>query len=247
MQFGGAGVGSGSDSDSAATLQLQADSANTRIQQKLGELLQPERLKMIQGGEGSLNANALGERVKSLLDQFEEQVVLKEIAAAELDCKHAQKALQDLLYLGSLCKSLSAPLPTGFAEKVLQLEEIIRKCSGGNNSRHYRVSGQSNNVSFSGEICSLDKPFVLDAKFPGGSAKTSFTPSSAIAGSTTVSGGGGGCNHSGGGTYNVTVKEDGSGTITWTTTDTIACPGFSNSRTATFTLPLQAAPDLACP
>ena len=248
MHLSGAGVGSGSDSDSAVTLQLQADSAYTRLAQKLGELLQPERLKIIQGGESSLNANALGERVKSLLDQFEEQVVLKEIAAAELDCKHAQKALQDLLYLGSLCKFLSAPLPTGFAEKVLQLEEIVRKCSGGNNSnRHYRVLGQSNNVSFSGEICGLDKPFVLDATFPGGSAKTTFTPSSANAGSTTVSGGGGGCNHSGGGTYNVTIKEDGSATITWTTTDTIACPGFSNSRSATFTLPLQPAPDLSCP
>ncbi len=111
----------------------------------------------------------------------------------------------------------------------------------------YRVSGQSNNVSFTGEICSLDKPFAINATFPGGSAKTSFTPSSATAGSTSVSGGGGGCSHSGGGNYTVTIKEDGSGTITWTTTDKIACPMFANSRTATFTLPLQPAPDLTCP
>jgi hypothetical protein len=243
MHFSGAGVGSGSDSDWAATLQLQADNAYTRLAQKLGELLQPARF-----GEGSFDASKVGETALSILKQFEEQVVLKEIAAAELDCKHARKALQDLIYLGRLCRLLSAPLPDDFAEKVSKLEEIARKCSGGNNSnRSYRVSGKSNNVSFTGEICSLDVAFVLNATFPGGTAKTSFTPSSAIAGTTTVSGGGGGCNHSGGGTYNVTIKEDGSGTITWTTTDTIACPGFSNSRTATFTLPLQAAPDLACP
>jgi hypothetical protein len=244
MQFSGAGVGSGSDSAWASTLQLQADSAYTRLAQKLGELLQPARF----GDEHSFAANEVGEKGQSLLTQFEDQVVLKEIAAAELDCKLARKALQDLLYLGSLCRLLRAPLPDGFEEKVQKLEEIARKCSGGNNSnRHYRVAGQSNNVSFSGEICGLDVPFVLDATFPGGSAKTTFTPSSATAGSTTVSGGGGGCNHSGGGKYSVTIKEDGSGTITWTTSDTIACPGFSNSRTATFTLPLQPAPDLSCP
>ena len=114
----------------------------------------------------------------------------------------------------------------------------------------YRVSGESNNVSFTGEICSLNKPFSIDATFPGGKAKTMFTPSSAAGGSTTVSGGGGGCVHSGGGDYTVKTKEDGSATLSWTTTDKIVCPGpvpFNNSRTVTFTLPLQPAPDLSCP
>lgn len=111
----------------------------------------------------------------------------------------------------------------------------------------YRVSGASNGVNFSGEICSLAKPFTIDATFPGGSAKTTFTPSSVTGGTSSVSGGGGGCVHSGGGNYSVTLKDDGPGSITWTTTDKLACPGFSNSRTATFTLPLQPAPDMACP
>ena len=128
MHFSGAGVGSGSDSAWAATLQLQADSANARIAQELGELIQPERLKMILGGEDSLSANELGEKVESLLDQFEDQVVLKEIAAAELDCKHALKALEDLLFLGRLSQLLSAPLPDDFAEKVRRLREIAEKC-----------------------------------------------------------------------------------------------------------------------
>ena len=242
MHFSGAGVGSGSDSAWAATLQLQADSAYSRLAQKLGELLQPARFS-----EDSSDANKVDEKALSLLNQFEEQVVLKEIAAAEQDCKLARKALQDLLYLGRLCRLLSAPLPDDFEGKVRRLEEIVRKCGGGNSNRHYRVSGQSNNVSFNGEICSLDKPFALDATFPGGSAKTSFTPGSALAGSTSVSGGGGGCTQSGGGNYTVTIREDGSGTITWTTTDKLTCPGFGNSRTATFTLPLQPAPELSCP
>ena len=110
----------------------------------------------------------------------------------------------------------------------------------------YRVAGVSNGVSFTGEICSLDKPFVISAKFPGGSAETSFSPSGAAGGATTVSGGGGGCVHTGDGTYSITTKADGSGTLTWTTTDKLACPGFNNSRTATFTLPLQPAPEISC-
>jgi hypothetical protein len=111
----------------------------------------------------------------------------------------------------------------------------------------YRVSGTSNGVSFSGEICSLAKPFSIDATFPGGTAKTTFNPGGDTAGTTTDSGGGSGCTQTGGGNYSVTLKPDGSGTITWTTTDQITCPGFNNGRTATFTLQLQPAPDLKCP
>ncbi len=111
----------------------------------------------------------------------------------------------------------------------------------------YRVSGQSNGVNFSGEICSLSKPFTIDATFPGGTAKTTFTPNTITAGTTSVAGRGSGCVSSGGGTYTITIKEDGSGSITWTTTDTLNCPGFSNSRTVTFTLPLQPASQISCP
>jgi hypothetical protein len=113
--------------------------------------------------------------------------------------------------------------------------------------KSYRVAGVSNGVSFKGEICSLDTPFVLEATFPGGTAKTSFAPSSAAGGATAVSGGGGGCVHSGGGTYTVTTNADGSAKLTWTTTDKLVCPGFSNGRTATFILPLQPAPEISCP
>lgn len=126
--------------------------------------------------------------------------------------------------------------------KLDKLMKINDGCSGA-----YRVSGVSNNVSFTGEICSLNKPFDIAATFPGGTAKTSFAPSGAESGTTTVSGGGGGCVQSGGGNYSVTIAADGSGTLTWTSTDKIACPGFSNGRTVTFTLPLQPAPDLSCP
>jgi hypothetical protein len=119
--------------------------------------------------------------------------------------------------------------------------------TAGTGGQSYRVAGVSNGVSFTGEICNVNKPFTIDAKFPAGTAKTSFSPSSAGGGSTRVSGGGGGCVQTGGGTYTITTNPDGTATISWTTTDQLTCPGFNNSRTATFTLPLQPAPEIACP
>ena len=114
--------------------------------------------------------------------------------------------------------------------------------------KSYRVSGVSNGVSFEdSQICSLSKNFDINAEFPGGMATTSFMPVKDTNGVTRVSGGGGGCDHTGDGTYTVTLNDDGSGTLTWKTTDTIACPGFSHTKTSTFTLPLTPAPDLSCP
>jgi hypothetical protein len=129
-----------------------------------------------------------------------------------------------------------------YTEQQPRLLEKAKKCA-----KSYRVNSSSNDVSFTGEICNINKPFNLDAKYPGGTAKTTFFPDGEGEGQTTVYGGGGACKHSGGGDYTVVLKDDGSGTLTWTTSDTIACPGFSNSRTATFTLPLQPAPELSCP
>jgi hypothetical protein len=160
MHFSGAGVGSGSDSAWAATLQLQADSANARLEQKLGELLQPERLKKL-GDKDSIDAYESGENALSLLDQFEEQVVLKEIAAAELDCKHARKALEDLLYLGRLSQLLSAPLPDDFAEKVRTLREIAEKCKGSSGGGSYQIVGGLDDWQTNTAVCDIMKPFTL--------------------------------------------------------------------------------------
>ncbi|CAN5456197.1 hypothetical protein BH10ACI3_BH10ACI3_21860 [soil metagenome] len=240
MHFSGAGVGSASDVAWAANLMIQASNASERILQKLGELTQTDRRKQLLGEGGD---SEFEKRLFSLLGQFEDQVVLKEMVAAELDCKHAMQAARDLIFLERMRQLMGMEDGTkDWNTKLDKLMKINDGCSGA-----YRVSGVSNNVSFTGEICSLNKPFDIAATFPGGTAKTSFAPSGAESGTTTVSGGGGGCVQSGGGNYSVTIAADGSGTLTWTSTDKIACPGFSNGRTVTFTLPLQPAPDLSCP
>ena len=240
MEFSGAGVGSGADSAWASNLQIQAENARTRLIQQAGQITQTERRSVLLGDES--NSEAWAEQIKALIDQYNDQVILKEIVAAELDCQFARRAIEDILGMERQRQLLGYDPDPNVWQKVDKLVKIGTECK-----RSYKVSGQSNNVNFTGQICGLDKPFVLDATFPGGTAKTSFTPSSVVAGTTTVSGGGGGCEHSGGGNYSVSLKEDGSGTLTWTTNDKITCPGFGNSRTVTFTLPLQPAPDMSCP
>jgi hypothetical protein len=111
----------------------------------------------------------------------------------------------------------------------------------------YHVSGESNGVSFSGEIC-INKPFVIQAKFPGGgSANTTFTPADNTSGATTVSGGGGDCTQTGGGTYTVTTNSDGTKLLKWSTTDTLTCPEVKKIQSGSFELPLLPDPQRTCP
>ena len=240
MRFSGAGVGSGSASAAAANIMMQASTSETRLRQILGEYLQIRRQKAIL--EGELDPE-MGETIESAMDQYEDQVIRKQIVAAGIDCKHARLAMQNILSLGRQRQLLGLEPDPDMWEKIDKLAKIAAKCL-----KPFRVSGQSNGASFSGQICGLDKPFVIGATFPGGgSAKTTFTPGSVADGTTSVSGGGGGCVQSGGGNYDVAINEDGSGSITWTSTSTLTCPGFSNTKTNTFTLPLQPAPDISCP
>jgi hypothetical protein len=249
MRFSGAGVGSGSASAAAANIMMQASTSETRLRQILGEYLQIRRQKAIL--EGELDPE-MGKTIESAMDKYEDEVIRKKIVAAGLDCKHARPAMQDILSLARQRQLIGLEPDPDMWGKIDKLAKIAAKCLGA-----YRVSAESNGVSFSGQICGLDKPFVIDATFPGGgSAKTTFTPGSVAAGTTSfsggggttsVSGGGGGCVQSGGGNYDVAINEDGSGSITWTSTSTLTCPGFSNTRTNTFTLPLQPAPDITCP
>lgn len=244
FEFSGAGVASGSEATWAKHLLIEADGARNRLVHKLNIESRVERIKELGYDDGE---KMTGEELfKPFIDGFIEQVVMKEIAAADLDCKNALKAVQDLIFIERFQQMLgfvdsAHPTPLYTREQPRLLEKA-RKCT-----KSYRVSGASNNVSFTGEICNINKPFSIDATFPGGTAKTTFFPDGEGEGQTTVYDGGGSCKHSGGGDYTVILTNDGSGTLTWTTTDTIACPGVNQSRTATFTLPLQPASDLKCP
>jgi len=244
INFSAGGVGSASDVAWAANLAIQARDAAARMQHKMGEYMRSDRMEVLLGeSEGDPDWHA---KLIKAYDDWEDQVVRKEMAAAELDCKHARKALHRLVDLGRGRRLIGVDEGRIVTENMAKFNEMAAKCR-----RSFRVAASSNSVSFTGEICSLDRMFSIDGKYPGGSAKTTFEPGNAAdddkSGTTIVTGGGGACTHTGGGEFTVTHNEDGSSTLKWTTTDSIACPGFSNTRTATFTLPLQPAEDLTCP
>jgi hypothetical protein len=249
MSFSGAGVGSGGDKEWAATLQSQANDTRARLTNKLGELMQIERQSDLLGLKGN---DELWNIVISAMDQYVDQVLRKEIASSELDCKYAWSTMQHILgaerqneLIGIMVDSSGnrVPIMNDIWGKIERLSKIAAECA-----QPYSISGESNHVSFTGKICGLDKPFVIDATFQGGgSAKTTFTPNTVVEGTTTVTGGGADCVQTGEGKYTVSINEDGNGTIQWTTTDTLTCPNISNTRTGSFTLPLQLAPELSCP
>ncbi len=241
MEFSGAGVGTGGDKEWAANLQIQARNASTRLWQKFGEFSQLERQKTLLETNQQDNSE-FTEQLKSTLDQFEDQVVLKEIVAAELDCTLAEQAMKDLLYLGRIRQLVfSTPTPN-FFENLGKLVKIINECNKG-----YTVSGVSNDVTYSGEICSLDKPFTLNGAFTDGSEIQSFIPSNPTSGTVEESGNSGGCTLTGEGTYTVILNEQGSGELQWIESITSSCPPYSVTNTLTFNLPLNPSPGLHCP
>jgi len=249
LEFSGAGVGSGGDKEWAANLQHQASDSRVRLQNEVAKLLQPERLAQLLGQEAN---DQISSTLKSYMEKYYDQVIQKEIVAAELDCKYAEKAIQDLIGLerdnellslnGVDANGETIPIVDDLPGKIAKLVKIGEECKQG-----YVVTGVSNEVSFSGEICSLDKPFVLNGTFSNGSETQSFTPSSAASGTVTESGNSGGCEQSGSGSYTITLSEEGTGELQWTIGIHASCPPYSADHTYTFVLPLQPAPDLSCP
>ena len=240
MGFSGAGVGSAADAAWAANLMIQASDAQARIAQKIGEILQVERREqLLEGSEGNPE---VADKLKSALDQYEDQALQKEMVAAELDCKHASHALESLVSLERTRQLLGFPSTSGFNEKFQKLLKIAKDCPGG-----YTVSGTSGPVTFSGQICSLDKPFVINGKFANGSETQSFTPSSSRSGAVKESGNSGGCTQTGGGTYKITMNDADSGVLEFNETVTGICGPYSSTKTFAFKVTLTAAPGLSCP
>jgi hypothetical protein len=94
----------------------------------------------------------------------------------------------------------------------------------------YNASGGSNGYSFKGTICSLTKPFALQASGMEHFDVT-FTPSNSLSGNVAASGGGGPCTDVGSGAYLVNLSADGTGTIIATfPASTVTCAGVSKTN-----------------
>jgi hypothetical protein len=204
MEFSGAGVGSGGDKEWAANLQNQANDSRVRIQNEVGKLLQDERRSQLLGGEGS---DELWNTMKSYLDQYYDQVLRKEMVAAELDCKYAAKAIQDLIGLERLNQLLALkvdehgniiPIIDDWLEKIDKLARIGEKCK-----KSYSISGGAGDFSGTGTICDITQPWTVS----GNGITVTFTPSSAYGGTYAYSGSVSGFAASGSGEYAVTYAD----------------------------------------
>jgi hypothetical protein len=110
----------------------------------------------------------------------------------------------------------------------------------------YRVNGASGGASFTGEICSLDKPFVLTVDSITGTWPMEFTPGDGLSGQMKGTYSSDDCTLTGGGPYSITLDGDGSAKIKFTYNSTAKCPFGSRTTSVTSELPLEPAADSHC-
>ncbi len=241
MRFSGAGVGTASEAAWAQNLMIQAREAGDRIGNRLAQYTQEIRTKIFTEGEDSIDWDEVNQRFKSYLDQLEDQVVRKEEAAAELDCKHAKRAIEDLIQIERQRQLLGIESTANFEARFAKLKDIGQKCS-----KSYRVNGSSGGASFKGEICSLTKPFVITIITNWETWPLNFTPASESGGQMeghitshliTVTGSG---------PYTVKLDSEGSGTIEFTYNTSNSSQGTTYNRTNKASLQLIPAPDMVC-
>jgi hypothetical protein len=222
IRFSGAGVGSGSDAAWAANLMIQARAAETRIAQKLGEYLQHTRLKMLLGGEDSIDMDEFAERIKSAMDQYEDQVIRKEIVAAELDCHQAPRAIQDVLGLERQKQLLGFEPNSKVWETIDKLSKISEACNWS-----YQIAGGLDDWQTNSKVCNIMKPFTLT----GGGFTMQL--SGGISGTYTYSGP---FNAQGTGTYTISLPQGLGQPGTMTGGGAGSAEGYTNTGTEKYTL-----------
>jgi hypothetical protein len=202
MEFSGAGVGSGSDAAWAVNLQIQAETARTRLNQKAGEITQRERIKQLLGDESG--AEEWAKQIESLMDQYDDQVLRKEMVAAELDCRFARRAIQNILGAERQRQLLGVNPDPNIWQNVEKLVTIGAECK---KAAAFQIVGGLDDWQTSTKVCDILQPFTLT----GGGFRNEF--SGGLAGTYSYSGP---FNAKGTGTYTISLPDglDKPGTMT---------------------------------
>ena len=156
IEFSGAGVGSGSDAAWALNLQIQAENARTRISQKMGRITQVERMERLLGIKD--DSTDWMKQVVAAIDQYDDQVIRKEMVAAELDCRLAYRAAQN--YLGAERQKglLGVKQDPNFGQTLEKFEKLIKECK---KPAAFQIVGGLDDWQTNTKVCDIMQPFTL--------------------------------------------------------------------------------------
>ena len=223
-EFSGAGVGSGTDVAWAANLSLQASTTFTQLQHRAGVITGEERRRQLLGDESG--AEGWRKEIQSLFEQYYDKVLPKELAAAELDCRYAKRAIQSMLGTERQKALLGFEIDSwdktfGKMEKLAKIGAECKKPAA------FQIVGGLDDWQTSTKVCDILQPFKLTGggftmQLSGGMAGT-YSYSGPYAASGT-------------GTYTITLPEglDKPGTMTGTGDGSAA--GYTGSGTEKYTL-----------
>lgn len=171
MHFSAGGVGSASDVAWAANLAIQAREASARFEHWAGQYTRTERMKALLGQEEDADWHA---KMKKAHEQYDEEVILKEIVAAELDCRYARMALHHLIGHERSKALLDIPEGKNMRENWAKLEKLGKECK---KSAAFQIVGGLDDWQTSTKVCDIMKPFSLtggrfENKFSGGLSGT---------------------------------------------------------------------------
>jgi hypothetical protein len=93
----------------------------------------------------------------------------------------------------------------------------------------YRATGGTADVTYSGAICSLDKPFTVVGTYAFGNVAFNFVPSSATGGTASYSANPGGVQLTGTGSYTIEGVDRDSPRIIWSVSMNMSVPGAGRS------------------
>jgi len=224
-EFSGAGVGSGTDVAWAANLSLQASTTFTQLQHRAGIITAQERMRQLLGDESG--ADGWAKEMEALFEKFYEQVLPKEMAAAELDCRYAKRAIQSMLG-AERQKQLLGYEVKNWDETYKKLEKLAKVGAECKKPAAFQIVGGLEDWQTSTKVCDILQPFTLTGggfsnKFSGGMAGTyNYT---------------GPFDAKGSGTYTISLPEglDKPGTMTGTGDGSVT-GGYSGSGTEHYTL-----------
>ncbi len=223
-EFSGAGVGSGSDIAWAANLSLQASTTFTQLQHHAGVITSQERNRQLLGDESG--AEGWVKEMESIFEQYYEKVLPKELAAAELDCRYAKRAIQSMLgaerqkqLLGFEVRNWDTTYAT-----MQKLAKIGAECK---KPAAFQIVGGLADWQTSTKVCDILQPF----KLTGGGFVMDLT--GGLAGNYTYNGP---FNSKGSGTYKIYLPDglDKPGTMVGSGEG--SAEGYSNSGTENYTL-----------